>query len=347
MSDQEKFMKRALELAAKGLGRTGTNPVVGAVVVKSGKIIGSGFHKRQGGLHAEAEALKNVATGAAKGATIYVTLEPCVHENKRTPPCTELLKKSGIKEVVISVRDPNPFVNGKGVKALVAAGLKVREGLMKDESERLNEFYFTSVTTSLPFVTLKLAVSVDGKIAACDGSSRWITGSESRRYVHKMRNIHDAVLTTAETVLADDPHLGVRLARGRDPLRIIMDKNGKLDAKMKVFRDKNFLVISGRDLLQSKNTIYGKTSVLKCMFHDLYDSGVGSIMVEAGSVFSAALLKEKIVNKCMFFIAPKIIGGEGLTAVAKLGVKTIGKCLKLRTVKYSVFGEDVLMEGYF
>jgi len=232
----------------------------------------------------------------------------------------------------------------------------VKEGLLEAEARKMNEFYFKSVATSLPFVTLKLALSADGKIATSSGNSKWITGKKARRYVHELRNMHSAVLTTAETVLADDPHLGVRLTTGRDPLRIIVDRGLRLDPGKRVFRDDNFLLVTVKSASKRKSgfpegceanhIVFGENVALKEILMDLYRRGVGSILVEAGSRFSAALLVEKLVNKCVFFIAPKIIGGDGIPAIGGLGVKIIGECLELQNVKYNVIGTDILMEGY-
>lgn len=357
MSEKEFFMGRALDLAAKGLGRTGTNPVVGAVVVKNGKIIGSGYHKKQGGNHAEVSALNSLVGTSAKGATMYVTLEPCVYsKGKLTPPCADLLMKSGLRSIEIAVKDPNPSVAGRGIRMLRKAGLSVNVGLLGVGAAKLNEYYFRSVVSRRPFVTLKLAMSADGRIATSSGESKWITGVESRKYVHRLRASHQAILTTSSTVLADDPHLGVRLVKGKDPLRIIVDREGKLNRSMRVFRDVNYLIITGKPCSGGKEILAGgcecnhlhyKNDVpIKKYLPDLYKSRVGSILVEAGSAFSAALLKEGVVDKCVFFIAPVIIGGDGLPAIGGLGIDKIRKALKLYKVRYETFGDDILMEGY-
>jgi diaminohydroxyphosphoribosylaminopyrimidine deaminase / 5-amino-6-(5-phosphoribosylamino)uracil reductase len=336
MSDKEKYMRRALQLAAKGLGRTGTNPVVGAVVVKNGRIIGSGYHKKRGGDHAEVAALRGIEGKQAKGATMYVTLEPCVRNNaKLTPPCADLLANSGLESIEIAVRDPNPLVNGKGVDFLVKAGLKVHIGLLEKEAEETNEFYFKSVKTSLPFVTLKLALSLDGRIATSTGDSRWISCPEARKYVHEMRDEYCAVLTTSATVLADDPHLGVRLIKGRDPLRVIIDRKARLGGSEQVFRDNNHLLVKSE----------GANDSIREIFKDLYKRGIGSILVEAGATFAAALIREKLVDRCNFFIAPKIIGGDGVPAIGGLDVKRLSDCFLLKEVVYNIVGDNIFITG--
>lgn len=343
-------------LAAKGLGRTGTNPVVGAVIVKKGKVIGQGYHKKQGGPHAEIEALKGLSKRQIRGATMYVTLEPCVHENKRTPPCTGSLAGSGLRKIFVAIRDPNPLVYGKGIKALRKSGINVETGMLEDDARSINEYYFKSIRTSLPFVTLKMAQSLDGRSATSIGDSRWITNVEARKYVHKLRGVHCAVMTTSATVLADNPHLGVRDAKGVDPMRIIIDRNAKLGGGECVFRDGNFVLISEQKVLSQKisklyagannHIVYPGGTSLKTIFRDLYKKGIGSIMVEAGGRFAAELVKAGIVDKFLFFIAPVIIGGDGMPSVSGFGIKKLGLSRKLGNVEFKKFGDNILISGY-
>jgi len=349
-------MKRALELAAKGLGRTGTNPVVGAVIVKNGKVIGQGYHQKQGGPHAEIEALKGLNNRQIQGATMYVTMEPCVHENKRTPPCTRTLVGSGLKKISVAIRDPNPMVDGKGIKVLLKSGIAVETGMLEAEARCINEYYLKSIRTSLPFVTLKMAQSLDGRIATSCGDSKWISNGEARKFVHKLRGAHGAVMTTSSTVIADDPHLGVRGVKGVDPLRIIMDRKSVLEGGELVFRDGNFMLISEEVMLGAKrkisvaggnnHVVYPRETPLKSIFKDLYLKGIGSIMVEAGGRFAAELVRAGLADKFLFFIAPVIIGGDGLPSVSGLGIKKLDLCKKLGNVEYKFFGDNILVSGY-
>ena len=356
MSENVKYMKRALGLAARGLGRTGTNPVVGAVIVKNGKVLGQGYHKKQGGPHAEIEALKGLSKRQMRDAIMYVTLEPCVHENKRTPPCTSTLAGSGLKKIFVAIRDPNPLVDGKGIMALRKSGIKVETGMLEEEARRINEYYLKSIRTSLPFVTLKMAQSLDGRIATSSGDSRWISNGEARKYVHNLRGAHCAVMTTSATVLADDPHLGVRDAKGVDPMRIIIDRKARLGGGERVFRDGNFILITEQNVKGAKirkfsngadnHFSYPRETALKTIFMDLYRKGIGSIMVEAGGRFAAELVKAGLADKYLFFIAPVIIGGDGKPSVSDLGIKKLVMSRKLCKVEFKIFGDNLLVSGY-
>jgi diaminohydroxyphosphoribosylaminopyrimidine deaminase/5-amino-6-(5-phosphoribosylamino)uracil reductase len=351
-----RFMKRALELAQMGLGYVSPNPAVGAVLVKNGKIIGEGCHKRAGLAHAEVEALKGVSEKAAKGATMYVTLEPCSHENKRTPPCTKFLISKGIKRLVAAVRDPNKYVNGEGLRQLARAGVIAQEGLLSEEAAKLNEVFFYSITRARPFVVLKMAISIDGKVATANGDSKWISNDGSRKYSHQLRSTYDAIMTSSATVLNDDPHLGAGIPPGRDPLRIIVDRSLKTKLKAKVYRDKKVLVIT--TTLASKTkisgfkkagidvTIYPSIFSLKMLLKDLYKRGITSVMIESGGIFGSAFIREGLVNKCLFFIAPKLIGADGIPSIRNLGIARVAKAPKLTNVSHRLFGEDVLIEGY-
>jgi diaminohydroxyphosphoribosylaminopyrimidine deaminase/5-amino-6-(5-phosphoribosylamino)uracil reductase len=228
-------MGLALRLARRGLGRTSPNPAVGAVVVKGGKVISSGYHRLAGLPHAEIEALKSLDKKELRGATLYVTLEPCCHHG-RTPPCTEAIIASGVKSVVVGALDPNPRVAGKGIRVLKAAGITVTNGVLEEDCASLNDWYAKYITTGLPYVTLKLASTLDGRIATASGESRWITGEEARRYVHRMRLKTDAVMVGASTVVKDDPELTVRHVRGRDPMKVIVDSTLRTPLGSKVFR---------------------------------------------------------------------------------------------------------------
>ncbi|MCR4287492.1 MAG: bifunctional diaminohydroxyphosphoribosylaminopyrimidine deaminase/5-amino-6-(5-phosphoribosylamino)uracil reductase RibD, partial [Deltaproteobacteria bacterium] len=253
MPNHEEYMRLALSLAAKGLGRTSPNPAVGAVIVKHGLIIGKGFHKKAGFAHAEIAALDSIKKGPAKGGTLYVTLEPCCNWG-RTPPCTDAIISSGVKRVVVGTMDPNPKVSGKGLRQLASAGIEVITGILEEDCRRLNEWYNKFITKGLPFVTIKLAVTLDGRAAAKTGESRWITGIESRRRVHRMRSMADAVMVGAGTVMKDDPQLTVRHVKGRDPLKAVVDTGFSIPLKAKVFRSGSggIVVITTKDAEKEK-----------------------------------------------------------------------------------------------
>jgi diaminohydroxyphosphoribosylaminopyrimidine deaminase/5-amino-6-(5-phosphoribosylamino)uracil reductase len=363
MPDDKLFMKLALGLARRGLGRTSPNPAVGAVIVKNGRVIGKGYHERAGFDHAEVRAIKS-ARGKTAGSTLYVNLEPCDHFGK-TPPCTEVIIKSGIKRVVAAMRDPNPLNNGKGFKRLREAGISVTSGILADEAVRLNEAFIKYITTGSPFVTVKTAQSLDGKIAAKTGDSRWITGERSRRYVHELRRNADAVLVGANTVIRDDPLLTSRTGRGeeRQPIKIIVDSGLKISDAAKIFgRHSPAKVIlattkkaprskidkfkkMGCDILilKEKN---GKVDMRK-MIKALGKKGITNVLVEGGGELIGSLADERLVDKFLFFISPKIIGGRDAKGpVGGEGVRKISHALILKNIRYKNFGDDLLIEGY-
>lgn len=287
-------MRRALRLAEKARGATLPNPMVGAVIIKDGQRIGEGYHTAHGAAHAELEALRNCN---AEGATLYVTLEPCCHHGK-TPPCIDAVIESGINKVVIASLDPSPKVNGKGVKALEAAGIEVEVGLLKEEAEALNREFYTFHQKKRPFITLKAALSLDGKIAASAGEETAITGKQVQKQVHVMRSEHQAILVGAGTVLSDDPHLGVRLIEGRDPLRIILQGKRKLPKTAQIFRDENVLVIKDLSVAELMETLYEKEilSVLVEGGHEVYQSFLEAGLADEIHIFQAPiLLGEKAV----------------------------------------------------
>lgn len=325
-------MKRAILLAKKGLSWTNPNPLVGAVIVKNGKVIGEGFHHKVGLAHGEIEALSSLKM-SAKGATMYVNLEPCVHTDKRTPPCTESIIKSGIKKVICATLDPNPKVNGLGVKRLEEAGIEVSVGLMEKEARQLNETYFTFHTKKRPFIALKFASSLDGKIATYTGESKWITNDDARKYARQLRFNFQAVLVGINTVLKDDPHLGVRSKGKKDPLRIVLGSNLKIPLTAQVLRDNNILAeehISIEKLLKK-----------------LYKRGIISVLVEGGSEVLGSFIDSKLVDKVYVFLAPIIIGGkDAKTSVSGQGVSEIKDALQLRGISFKKFDSDFLITGY-
>lgn len=357
-------MKRALTLAKEGEGKVNPNPLVGAVVVKEGKIIGEGYHKEFGGPHAEVFALEE-AGHKAKGADLYINLEPCVsYPKKKTPPCVERIIKSGIKRVFIAMRDPHPKIRGRGIKALKEAGIKVKEGILTEEAKKLNEIYIKYITTGKPFVLLKMAMTADGKIASKVGDSRWISSKKSRQIVHKLRGKFKAVLVGINTVLQDDPQLTLRDAKGRNPLRIILDSKGKIPLSAKVLNQKTAkTVIATAEISKAKEEKLRQLGVeiwrlgenkgrisLKSLIERLAKEGIDSLMIEGGATVAYSFIEEGLVDKVIFFIAPKIIGGEAPTPVGGVGLEKIKEAFWIREVSVKMVEgdeeENVIYEGY-
>jgi diaminohydroxyphosphoribosylaminopyrimidine deaminase/5-amino-6-(5-phosphoribosylamino)uracil reductase len=360
--DDERFMRHALVLAEKGRGRTSPNPLVGAVVAQHGRIVAEGYHLRAGEPHAEVMALESAA-GAARGADLYVTLEPCCHHG-RTPPCTDQIVGAGIRRVVIPIVDPNPVVCGGGVQRLRDAGVTVEIGLCSEEALRLNEAFIKFIRHRIPFVILKAAVSLDGKIATRTGDARWISGEQSRRYVHMIRNAVDAVIVGIGTVRHDDPRLTTRLPHGgRDPIRVVVDGVGPLPSDAQVFqtdavshtwvavaadtpaeRVKN-LQRRGLTVLEAGGS-HGRVR-LEHLLKRLGEREITSVMIEGGQGIFTSAVEEGIVDKCVLFVAPILVGGK--TAPSLLGgqgIEEIGQALRLSRLRIEQLGEDVLIEGY-
>jgi diaminohydroxyphosphoribosylaminopyrimidine deaminase/5-amino-6-(5-phosphoribosylamino)uracil reductase len=359
-SADSKLMQRALELATNGRGMTYPNPMVGAMLVKSGRIVGEGYHRKVGGDHAEIAALK-AAGSRAKGATLYVTLEPCCHTG-RTGPCTDALIKAGIKEVILASLDPDPRVNGQGVKVLRKHGIKVRSGILKAESIALNEAYFHYHRTGLPFVILKMAQTIDGRIATSTGDSKWISGKQTRTYAHRLRSEVGAVVVGGETARKDDPALTVRLVKGQSPYRIVLSQSLKLPTSLQLLaenQDRKTILASSEDsikrfMAQSKHPdlIYWSIDQTKDGSLDLSDFlrkagsfGLRSILVEGGSRLATAFLSRGLVDKYVAIIAPKIIG-RGIEAVGDLGIREVGQAIQFDQCRFSTCGEDLIFEGY-
>ena len=357
----ERFMRRTLELAAKALGRTSPNPVVGAVIVRNGRIIGEGFHRRAGLLHAEREALQRI-TETARGATIYVNLEPCSHYG-RTPPCADALIEAGIKRVVVGMVDPNPLVQGRGLRRLRRAGIAVATGVLREECERLNEDFACFIRTGRPFVTLKLAASLDGRIAAASGDSQWISGEQSRRVVHELRNRVDAILVGAETVRNDDPRLTCRMRGGRDPLRVVLDGRLSIMPSARVCTQPStaptLIATSedhGRGEKQAQLEAQGVQVVclpgkngqvpLRPLLVELGRRGHKSVLIEGGGRIAAAALREGVVDKVLFFYAPLLLGGEGRAMIGPLGIDRVAAGQKLHTITVERIGKDILVAAY-
>ncbi|OGP15336.1 MAG: riboflavin biosynthesis protein RibD [Deltaproteobacteria bacterium GWA2_54_12] len=356
----EPLMLKALALAKKGVGKTSPNPAVGSVVVKGGQVIAKGWHHKAGLPHAEIEAL-NSAGKNAKGSTLFVTLEPCCHFGK-TPPCTDAIIASGIKKVIVGASDPNPIVAGKGVAALRAAGIEVVEGVLSNECSALNESYNKYITKGLPFVTLKLAASLDGRIAAAGGESKWITGIESRKLVHRMRAAADGVMVGSETALKDDPELTVRLASGRNPARVVLDSTLRLPVTSKVFNGvkegrARLIIFTSKDAPEQriKRACEAGAEVvklapavgglpLKRVLKALAERGMTSVLVEGGGKLAASLLKEKLFDALVVFYGPMIIGGDGLSMVAGLGLKGLKSAPRFKYLRVKKAGDDIIIE---
>lgn len=361
-SDQDEvFMQRALDLASRALGRTSPNPAVGAVIVRGGRVIGEGLHRRAGLPHAEIEALRRV-DGSARGATLYVNLEPCSHHG-RTPPCVETLIAAGIKRVVVGMVDPNPLVRGRGLRQLRQAGIEVRTGVLKEKCERLNEDFAVFIRTGKPLVTLKLAASLDGRIATASGDARWISSTVSRRLVHELRNRVDAVLVGAETVRADDPQLTCRIRGGRDPLRVILDGRLTISPQARVCTQRSrvpTVLVTTEEYAQSeKKRVLEKQGVevlclagdasrvrLRLVLEELGRRGIKHVLIEGGGEVAAAALREGVVDKVLFFYAPILLGGDGRPMIGPLGIDRVAAGLKLHTIELYRLGDDVLVTAY-
>jgi diaminohydroxyphosphoribosylaminopyrimidine deaminase/5-amino-6-(5-phosphoribosylamino)uracil reductase len=358
------YMKRALELAAQAEGRTNPNPMVGAVIVKDGQLIGEGFHHQAGTPHAEIHAL-NEAGDQAAGSTMYVTLEPCSHFG-RTPPCADAVIKAGIKRVVIAARDPNPQVAGKGIAKLRGAGIEVELGVMEHEASRLNEVFFKYIQTGLPFVTLKTAMTLDGKIASCRGDSKWITGEDSRHYVHQLRNVYDAIMVGIGTVLKDNPFLNTRLEieNIRNPVRIIIDSHLDLPPASNIARSsheqRTLVFCSNSSDAKKRKQLEALGLELISLEMDseliplekvlviLSEMGLCSLLVEGGGEINAYLLQHQLIDKVHWFIAPKIIGGrEAPSPIGGQGIELMKDALEINSIEIQKFSEDFLLTGYF
>ncbi len=357
--DDNYYMRMAIRLAGKGIGKTSPNPMVGAVIVKNDKIIGRGYHKKCGDCHAEINAINN-AKGSIRGSTFYITLEPCSHYG-RTPPCVDTLIKKGLKRVVIGTPDPNPEVNGKGIKVLRSKGIKVDVGILETECRHLNENYFKFIKSGIPYVTVKYAQTLDGRIATKTGDSQWISSEESRKYVHRLRAINDCVMVGAGTVTADNPQLTVRHVKGKNPLRIIVDSNLRIPIKSSVLTDDNphLTIIAttskaparkitaikklGVEVLIVKKERNGKVS-FSSLLKELGKRGIMSVLVEGGSGMNTSLLKVNLVDKMIIPIAPKILG-KGLEAIGDLNINKIKDAIKFSSFKTMKKGDDIIFDG--
>lgn len=360
MEDRD-YMNLALQLAGNMKGQTSPNPMVGCVIVKDGEIVGIGSHLKAGGPHAEIHAL-NMAGDKAKGATAYVTLEPCSHQG-RTPPCADALIRQGISKVVVASMDPNPLVAGRGVSKLQNAGVEVITGIMALESYRLNEVFNTFITKQRPFVTVKTASTLDGKVATETGSSRWITGEAARLDVHRMRNVHDAILVGVNTVITDDPQLTTRLPEGsgKNPVRVIMDTTLRIPLHARVLTDgeaPTWVITTDRANPDKKkwledqgirvfSTGEGPKVDVNRMLSVLGNQLISSLLVEGGSQINSAFLHEKAIDKVVTYIAPKLVAGQDApTPFGGTGIEEMGQAVSVKDMEVETLGEDIKITGY-
>lgn len=342
MTDTD-YLKQTLNLAKKGMGKVYPNPMVGALIVKNNQVIGHGFHKKAGFSHAEIEALKS-CKGSVKGATLYVNLEPCIHFGK-TPPCVKAIISSGIKRVVLSNIDPNPKVSGQGITVLKQAGIEVEAGLLSKEAKQLNEAFFISSTKKRPFVAIKFAASLDGKLATDTGDSKWITNEKSRIFACKLRSQYQAILVGINTIITDDPDLGTKTPGLQDPLRIILDSRLRISMEAKVLRDKQVLIITTTDADQQKlrqlkdlgfdMVILDKKIEVSRLMKVLFKKEIISILVEGGRQVLDSFIEAKLVDKVYAFHAPIFIGKA----------KTIKQASRLSNVSFKKFNNDILTIG--
>jgi diaminohydroxyphosphoribosylaminopyrimidine deaminase/5-amino-6-(5-phosphoribosylamino)uracil reductase len=362
MEEEQKYIRRAISLAKKGLGWVNPNPLVGAVIVKNGHIIGEGYHAYFGGPHAEATAIEN-ARESVKGATLYVTMEPCSHHGK-TPPCTDPIIRKGIRKVVVGMKDPNPLVNGKGLKILIGAGIDVKTGIEEAAVLEMNEQFVKYIVTGMPFCTLKTAMTLDGKIATVENASRWISCEESRKVVHELRQQYSAIMVGINTVLFDDPLLNTRRIRkkSRDPLKVIVDSSGKIPMDAKVLKVNPQLVLLATtdkiDRRKKQDLERLGVQVLVCpqkeekvdlgsLMFTLGKMDIDSVLLEGGSTLAFSALRDGIVDKVVSFIAPKIIGGANAPSpVGGKGLSSMEDAIGVTDWNYRKTGSDILIEGY-
>ncbi|MGD6858656.1 MAG: bifunctional diaminohydroxyphosphoribosylaminopyrimidine deaminase/5-amino-6-(5-phosphoribosylamino)uracil reductase RibD [Enterobacteriaceae bacterium] len=356
------YLNKAIKLAKKGMNNTSPNPRVGCIIVKDNLIIGKGYHRRYGEDHAEIMAIKN-AKKNTKNSTIYITLEPCCHKGK-TPPCTKAIIKSGIKKAIISTIDPNPKVSGKGIKELKKNGVLVKYGILEKKSKKLNKGFIKRMKTGLPFVILKLALSIDGKISTISGESKWITSYESRQDVQKLRFYSDAILSTSNTILNDNPKLNIRYKdlpkkikkaynKKKNPIKIIIDSNNKIHENLNFIKDKSevWLIRLKKDkksfpknvkqiIVKSKSSEKNKID-LKKLIKFLGKKKINTLLIECGSKLSGELIKNKLIDELIIYQAPKILGSNNISAFNINKIKKIKQAIKLKIKNVKKIGRDI------
>ncbi len=352
-------MRRAAALAERAIGRTSPNPPVGAVIVKGGRVVGEGSTRPAGGPHAEVVALRRAGT-RARGATLYVTLEPCAHFG-RTPPCADAVLAAGLARVVVAVGDPNPRVRGRGLRRLRAAGIAVTTGVLAEEAGAASHWFRHFVVHRRPYVLLKLAASLDGRIATARGESRWISGAAARRWVHELRNRVDAVMVGSGTVLADDPALTCRIPRGRDPMRVVVDGGLRMTPRATVLRQRSIaptLVVTTAAASRARRRTLeragaevvvvparsGKVSLV-ALLRALAARDVVSVLIEGGGELAAAALRARVVDRVLLVTAPMLIGGDGRPMLGALGASRLASVPRLVDERITRLGADLVREG--
>ncbi len=362
MTSDEFFMKLALREGYKGLGWTSPNPSVGAILVNpyTQEIVSKGYHKAYGLAHAEVEAI-NKAGEKAKGTFLYVTLEPCSHYGK-TPPCTEKILSAGISKVICGIRDPNPLAKG-GLEYLKSKGIEVKVGVLEREIKILHRFFLSHILRKRPWIILKIAASLDGKIAISTGESKWITDEKARKYTHKLRHICDAILVGKNTILKDDPELTCRLIKGKNPIRVVLDTNLSLTPDFKIFNtdeNKKTIIVCGEKIKSPKEKIFKKKKIeiwkvpiknnkvdLKTLLEICHQKGITSILVEGGSQIYGSFIEEGLVDEIFYFVGPIIIGDkEGISAIERSPLKDLKSSLFLKDLKIKKIGNSYLFHAY-
>lgn len=361
MNIHESYMKRALELAETAMGHTSPNPMVGCVVVKDGVAVAEGCHERYGEFHAERNALMRCGA-EAEGADLYVTLEPCCHQGN-TPPCTEIIMEKGIGRVFVGAMDPNPKVAGKGVTILREHGIEVTTGVLEDECLRINEIFFHYITTDMPFVAMKYAMTLDGKIAAVTGDSKWVTGEAARQHVQLLRKKYSGIMVGVDTVIADDPMLNCRRWEGVDPVRIICDTHLRMPPASRIVQtagDIRTIVAHGSGVDEHRKEVLETAGVelwelgvdeaghisMDELFSRLGQCRIDSVLVEGGGTIHGSLLKTGLVNRVYAYIAPKLIGGQGAKSpVEGMGISKMGLARVLSDTEVLPMGEDLCITG--
>ena len=360
-SNEYEFMRQCLQIAQKGIGTVNPNPLVGCIIVRKGKIVGKGFHQKYGGSHAEIFALLR-AGKKAKRATMYINLEPCVHFGK-TPPCVDAIIQSGISKVIIAMKDPNPLVNGRSLRRLREAGIQVQVGIMQTEAKQINEKFVKFMKTGMPFVGIKIAQTLDGYIADALGKSKWITSKEARKEAHRLRSEYDAVLIGATTVINDDPELTVRIVKGRNPVRVVIDNRLSISLNRKIFDTTN----APTWVFTSKSALILKKSKVRALalkgvrvfevsptlrfdgrkiLQILSSEGISSVLIEGGSETIAGFISQGLSDKLYLFVAPRLLGG-GLNAFQFSKPRLLNTSLILDSVRQSFLGKDILIEANF
>jgi diaminohydroxyphosphoribosylaminopyrimidine deaminase / 5-amino-6-(5-phosphoribosylamino)uracil reductase len=359
----DRFMWMALDLARQGRGRTSPNPMVGAVVVQGSEVVGSGYHQAPGSPHAEIIALEK-AGEKARGATLYVNLEPCAHHG-RTGPCSEAIIRAGITRVVAAMEDPNPLVSGRGFARLAEADIKIKEGILEQKARQLNEVFIKYINTGLPFVSVKVAMSLDGKIGTRSGESHWITGEKARQFVHRLRDHSDVIMVGIETVLKDNPQLTARVegGGGKDPVRVVVDSSARLPLDARVIEStspaRTILAVTDQASPEKRRALQGKGVEvmvlpskegrvdLTVLMKKLAERELTAVLVEGGGTLNYSLLEQSLIDKLFIFVAPLIIGGEeSPTAFAGSGIVSLSKAWSVEDVELKQFDRDLLLIGY-